>query len=251
MASARALARNWALALLTPIPLAGLFQLPRYLSDWHRFKAMPGAPKLKWRESYPCLADATRTTRLDAHYFYQGAWLARQLVAAKPDRHVDIASSILAIGVLSAHVPTVFVDIRPPDVDLPNLDRVVGSITSLPFADASIPSLSCLHVIEHIGLGRYGDSLDPTGAERAAKELQRVLNPAGRLYLSTPVGRERICFNAHRVFSPATIVRMFNDLQLERFAFVDDAGALHASAKPDDARALNYGCGLFRFKKEA
>src|SRR5262249_34943075 len=121
----------------------------------------------------------------------------------------------------------------------------------LPFADGGIPSLSCLHVIEHIGLGRYGDPLDPSGAERAAKELQRVLAPGGRLYLSTPVGRERVCFNAHRVFAPDTIVRIFSDLKPPHFAYVDDDGALHTSAAPDDARSLDYGCGLFRFAKEA
>ena len=53
------------------------------------------------------------------------------------------------------------------------------------------------------------------------------------------------------MFAPATIVRMFSGLKLAHFAFVDDGGALHTSARPDDVRSLDYGCGLFRFIKEA
>ncbi|MCP2789027.1 DUF268 domain-containing protein, partial [Salmonella enterica subsp. enterica serovar Typhimurium] len=90
-------------------------------------------------------------------------------------------------------------------------------LTGLGLPDASLPSLSCLHVVEHVGLGRYGDPLDIAGSERALAELQRVLAPEGRLYLSVPVGRERICYNAHRVFSPRSIVDALSGLALREF----------------------------------
>src|SRR5207253_10606962 len=69
-------------------------------------------------------------------------------------------------------------------------------LLSLPFADRSVESLSCLHVAEHVGLGRYGDELDPEGTVKAARELQRVVAPAGRLYFALPVGRPRTEFRS-------------------------------------------------------
>ena len=114
------------------------------------------------------------------------------------------------------------------------------------------PSLSCLHVIEHLGLGRYGDPVDPEAFRLGAAELCRVPTPGGHLLLGTPVGRERLCFDAHRVFDPATIVSAFADLTLAEFNLITDAGdIIQANASFDDARACTYGCGLFVFTRPA
>lgn len=202
-------------------------------------------------DSFPCLSDATATTGFDAHYFHQGAWLARCIAEARPTRHLDVGSSVMTIGVLSAFVDTLFLDYRPIDVRLPGLETRPGDLLALDLPGGSVPSLSCLHVIEHVGLGRYGDPLDPAGSAKAATELARVLAPGGSLYLSTPVGRERICFNAHRVFAPSTVARMFAGLELAEFSFVDDTGTLRRGEPLDSAAAMDYGCGLFRFVRRA
>ena len=110
-------------------------------------------------------------------------------------------------------------------------------------------SLSCLHVIEHIGLGRYGDPINPDGARRAADELQRVVDQGGMLYLSTPIGRERVCFNAHRVFAPGTILAWFSQLTLTRFSYVADDGSLNENVSPAAVPQLDYGCGFFEFRR--
>lgn len=143
----------------------------------------------------------------------------------------------------------VFLDYRPLAVKLSGLQSVAGNAAILPFPDDSILSLSSLHVIEHVGLGRYGDPLDPEGTRRAAVELQRVLRPGGRLFLSVPVGRERVCFNAHRVFSPSTVSAFFQKLQLKSFSLVDDSGQLNEGVPLEAAVNLDYGCGLFEFVK--
>jgi len=110
--------------------------------------------------------------------------------------------------------------------------------------------LSCLHVIEHIGLGRYGDPIDPDGHLKAAAELSRVLRSGGQLLLGTPVGRERLCFDAHRIFDPATIVAMLKPLVLLTFALIDDGGTtIQREASFEQARRCTYGCGLFLFEK--
>lgn len=243
----RQLLRNWVSAFLVPRPLIGALYLPKYFRDWQRYQSMTSTVKLQWRDSYPCLVDRVVTTPFDPHYFYQGAWFARRLSESKPDLHVDIGSSILTMSVVSATIPTVFLDFRPLKADLKQFTSIAGSVLQLPFATASIRSLSCLHVIEHIGLGRYGDPLDPCGSVRAAHELLRVLAPGGRLYLSLPVGRERVCFNAHRVFSPSTVRAWFKNLTLVHFAIVDDNGLFTESGHVESGEKLEYGCGLFEF----
>lgn len=243
------LLRRWVTLVIDPRLVLALPGLPRYMLDWITFRRQQGGMPASWRDTFPRLDDRLPKTPFDPHYFYQGNWLARRLALAAPARHVDIGSSVLTIGVLSAHVPTVFVDYRPLAARQSGLIPVGGDIARLPFADASLPSVSCLHVIEHIGLGRYGDPLDAGGARRAATELQRVVAPGGKLYLSTPIGRERVCFNAHRVFSVATILTMFSQLRLIAFSYVDDAGRLHENVVADSVPALDYGCGFFEFGK--
>lgn len=239
---------RWLMLFADPRKIVSWAYLPRYLKHWRQYQSRSDV-RLRVEDSYPCLFDWVTSTPFDPHYFYQGAWLSRCIAEAKPGLHVDVGSSVLTMGVMSAHVPTVFVDYRPLNAQLPNLLNVGGSIVSLPFSTASIESLSCMHVLEHIGLGRYGDPLDPEGARKAATELMRVLARGGRLYLTTPVGRERVCFNAHRVFSPTGLCALFTGLSLRAFSWVDDAGQYHSAGQPSDAVANEYACGFYEFEK--
>ncbi|QIP01734.1 DUF268 domain-containing protein [Bradyrhizobium symbiodeficiens] len=244
-------AQRWVSAIVDWRRVVSLRYLPQFAVDWFTFRRQAGDWVVKAADSYPCLADRLPTTPFDPHYFYQGNWLARRLARAKPAQHVDIGSSVLTMGVLSAHVPTIFVDYRPLMVRQSGLSCVAADINHLPFADRSVASLSCLHVIEHIGLGRYGDPINPDGACLAAMELQRLIGDSGTLYLSTPIGRERVCFNAHRVFSPATILSLFAQLELTRFSYVSDDGAFYDDVSPTSVPQLEYGCGFFEFQRRS
>lgn len=241
--------RRWILAFIYPRPLIGFLYLPRFISHYFHYANIAGAEKIQLMDMQPCLGDWTAHTPFDAHYFYQGAWLARRICTAKIAKHVDIGSSVLTMSVLSAHVETVFVDYRPLKTSLPGLTSIAGNILDLPFPSGSIPSLSCLHVIEHIGLGRYGDPIDPQGSVKAALELQRIVRPGGKLFLSLPIGRERICFNAHRVHAPSSVLGMFSQMKLLEFSYVDDGGQYHEADPIEAASHLEYGCGLFLFEK--
>lgn len=243
--------RRWGALVVEPRRLVSLRHLPRYCADWVRYRRMAGPGSARLGDSFPLLSDRLQATPFDPHYFHQGAWLARRLANAKPEQHVDVGSSVLTMSVLSGHVPTVFVDYRPLNTHHADLTCVAGDICRLPFADASISSLSCLHVIEHVGLGRYGDPVDPDGARKAAAELQRVVRIDGRLYLSTPIGRERVCFNAHRVFDPRTILSWFDELRLVQFSFVSDDGRLHRDVSFGQIPNFEYGCGFFEFQRFA
>jgi SAM-dependent methyltransferase len=105
-------------------------------------------------------------------------------------------------------------------------------------------SLSCLHTIEHLGLGRYGDPLDPEGHLKGLAQLKRLVKPGGRLYLSTPIGPERVEFNAHRIFAASTLAAWFNDgWTIERSAVIrDDLKVLDDLDWNSPAAQQHFGC---------
>lgn len=220
---------------------------PAFLSDWRRYQRLPGSEQLRLLDADPRLADRLSTTPYDAHYLHQGAWAAERVFSLGSSAHVDVGSQLLFVSVLAARVPVTFVDIRPPELSIPNLQLMAGDILQLPFPDRSVASLSCLHVVEHVGLGRYGDTLSPDGSRGALAELQRVLEPGGSLFLSLPIGQPRVCFNAHRIHDPREIVARMHGLQLREFSAVDDDGQLRLHASLDNVATLSYGCGLFWF----
>lgn len=199
-------------------------------------------------EPFPQLQDRSTHTPFDAHYTYQGAWAFRHLHTRRPDRHVDVGSSLQYLGFFSAVTPTTFIDLRPSGVDFPGLEERAGSVLELPYADGELPSVSCLHVIEHIGLGRYGDPVDIDGSRAACAELGRVVAPGGELYLSTPVGRPTTYFNAHRVHAPEQIEAAVG-LPLTGFDAVLDDGTWVTDADPASVREARYALGLFRFTR--
>jgi SAM-dependent methyltransferase len=221
-----------------------------FLSERRRFERMPGGGKVPWRDLYPCLHEKTAMTSFDTHYFYQDIWAFRKIVRSGTPEHVDVGSKVDYIGFLTAVTKVTFIDIRPLGALLDNLANLPGSILAIPYPDDSVASLSCLHVAEHIGLGRYGDPLDPLGTAKACAELRRVLAPGGNLYFGLPVGKPRIRFNAHRIHSTGQILRYFEGLTLREFSFVDDTGGFTVNADMAVADSAKYGCGLFHFTKQ-
>ncbi|TAD78974.1 MAG: FkbM family methyltransferase [Oscillatoriales cyanobacterium] len=163
---------------------------------------------------YPCLEDNVPTTPIDPYYFYQDTWAARKIFEHRPKSLVDIGSTVLYAGIVSQIVPTKFVDIRPPNLKIPGFEVVAGSILNLPFADQSQEFVSSLCVVEHIGLGRYGDPILPDGTRKACAEIDRILTPGGSLLISVPVGPPCIAFNAHRIFSKAQLLNYFPGYQV-------------------------------------
>ena len=222
----------------------------QYLSDMMNYSKLRGSEKIKFHDTYPCLFDRTSLTNIDAHYFYQDIWAMKQIKSSGAIEHVDVGSLASFIGLLSTIVKVIFIDIRPLDVELQNFESRVGSILNLPFPEDSVRSISCLHVAEHIGLGRYGDPLDPQGTQKAACELTRVLAKGGQLYFSLPIGKPRLCFNAHRIHSPGQILEYFKDLKLVEFCGVNDCGQFKENILPDDFEGAHYACGMFHFTKE-
>jgi len=220
-----------------------------FLKTWSRYSKLKGAESIKLIDTYPCIAESTQTTPFDRQYFYQDIWAFKKILQTKTPEHTDIGSSVSFVGILSSITKVTFIDIRPIEVNLNNFQSKKGSVLAIPFKDDSIFSLSCLHVAEHIGLGRYGDPLDPLGTQKACRELARVVAKGGNLYFSLPVGKPRVCFNAHRIHSPSQILEYFNGLKLIQLACVDDNGNFIGEVDPVSLGKSDYACGLFHFTK--
>ncbi len=230
--------------------LVRLFLVPFILPDYLKFRRQDDQRfRLSLRDFYPCLKDKTFKTNFDAHYIYHTAWAARKVKEIKPARHTDISSALYFSGIVSAFVPVDFYDYRPADLSLSDFKSASADLTKLFFTDNSLSSLSCMHTVEHIGLGRYGDSIDPAGDLKAINELKRVLAPGGSLLFVVPVGFPRIEYNAHRVYSYEMIKEYFKELTLQEFSLIDDASRFIENADPGLVKNQKYGCGCFWFKK--
>ena len=242
---------RWKRPLVRTKILSGLAKYPSYLKDLRDYSKMEGAEPVRLRDTYPCLFDKTSTTHIDAHYFYQDIWAFKKIIQQKPKLHVDVGSNVKFVGFTAAITKVQFVDIRPLEVsNLDNFENVRGSILEMPYESNTLKSVSCLHVAEHIGLGRYGDNLDPFGTMKAARELSRCLAKGGHLYFSLPVGKPRLCFNAHRIHSPKQILDYFNDLKLMEFSGTDDKKRFIQNIDIDILEEAKYACGMFWFTKE-
>ena len=234
--------------------IAAIWRYPLFVRDWFRFKALGGkAPILDF---YPCLHDRMTSTGIDSHYFFQAIWGFKRIQSAQPASHVDVGSDVRWVGMLTCITRVSFIDIRPLQIQLDNYEGKAGSIVALPYSDGSLFSISSLHVIEHIGLGRYGDPLDPEGSRKACVELMRVLAPGGKLYVSLPIGRARVQFNGQRIFSVSDVLVLFSGLELAELSIVDTLGKFHECVSPSEvalgqAQGLDYGLGMFVFFKPA
>lgn len=243
---------NWILRVF--YGLKKFLRYPGFFSDWFRFCRL-GAKNsrfsVNWNDLMPVIEEATPETNFDRHYIYHPAWAARIIARNKPNFHVDISSSLHFCTLVSAFVPVQFYDYRPAPIILSGLICDKADLCELPFKDNEIKSLSCMHVVEHVGLGRYGDKLDYDGDLKAISELKRVLAPGGSLLFVVPIGKPKIVFNAHRIYSYDQIREYFKDFELQEFALIPRSvdGNILINPLKEIVDDQDFGCGCFWYKK--
>lgn len=228
--------------------------------DYFKYKRENNRFKIPFIELWPITYDKTEYTNFDGHYTYHPAWAIRKVLDIKKekniDKHIDFSSSLHFCANLSAYTPVEFYDYRPAELTLSNLKPGHADLTNLKeFKDNSIESLSCMHTIEHVGLGRYGDEVDAEGDIKAINELKRICAIGGNILFVVPVGKERIQFNAHRIYAFETILKLFGEgFELKDFSLITDKNEFLENINVDKAKDLvekqSYGCGCFWFIKK-
>lgn len=210
---------------------------------------------IKEQYLWPMLQDKYAMAGSIGNYFWQDLWAAKLIVQSGIKSHFDIGSRIdgLIAHLLASNIEVTMIDVREFPEKIDHLKTIVDDATSLhQIADESIDSMSAMCSLEHFGLGRYGDPIDPEACFKCFCNIQKKLKKGGILYLSVPVGKERVEFNAHRVFYASTIVECFSDLYLAEFSCTAN-GKIESNVGihryDEDLHNGEYRYGLFRFIK--
>ena len=233
--------------------------IPIFINDWIKFSKNN---KLKQdfaiKSLMPILADRYDGAGVaKGHYFHQDLLVAQKIFNTNPISHVDVGSRIDGfVAHIASFRKIEVLDFRPLSTYINNIKFLQLDLTQKenPYSNYC-DSLSCLHAIEHFGLGRYGDPIDSEGHLKGFDNLYNILKPNGTLYFSTPIGKQKIVFNAHRIFSIEYLLKMFeNKFVVISFSYVDDLGNLHQAINHLSTLAMNnfnleYGCGIFELKK--
>lgn len=234
--------------------------MPVFLKEYGeiRRQASVSRESFPFGKFYPCIQEKDQESGVLAeHYFYQDLYLARKVFQNNPVRHVDIGSRIDGFV---AHVASFreieVLDVRELHLDLPSIrfTRADLSAKEFPLTDYC-DSLSCLHALEHFGLGRYGDPVDYDGHLVGWENMNKMLKKGGKFYFSVPIGAQRIEFNAHRVFSIAYLLGLMEKrYDIDSFAYINDVQEFIADAVFDEASirdnfGCRYGCGIFEMTR--
>ena len=233
--------------------------LPIYISNYLKLSRQADKKLFKFGRTYPILNEFnSEAGSASGHYFHQDLYIAQQIFKNEPSRHIDIGSRIDGFV---AHVATFrqieIYDIRMINSKIKNIDFKQADLINLQTElIESTDSLSCLHALEHFGLGRYGDPIDFYGYIKGFKNMSQMLKTNGKFYFSVPIGEQRIEYNAHRVFSIKHLLSLFeNDFKVLTFSYVDDNGDFHENQNLDMNNIENnynciYGCGIFILEKK-
>lgn len=193
------------------------------------------------------------------HYFHQDLAVARDIFRSNPRRHIDVGSRVDGfVAHVAAFRDIEVCDIRP--ITTPVEGIIFHHLDLMSMGDdwfGVADSVSCLHALEHFGLGRYGDPIDFDGWRKGLDNLRALLEPGGTLYLSVPTGRhQRIEFNAHRIFSlPFLKQTVSDDFDILQVDFVLDDGSLSANIDLESQAAqrsfdARFGCSIWKLQKK-
>lgn len=226
--------------------------VPRYFSNYISFRIKsPKSSEVKFQPSLNDFNDSAGSA--DGHYFWQDLICAQWINEENPTKHLDVGSRVDGfIAHLLASREVTLLDIRPLPHKIKSLTVIVGDIQSqLQDESYSSPSVSSLHSIEHFGLGRYMDPIDPLGHEKGLLNLANIVSEGGYLYVSFPIGTEVVEFNSQRIINPLWPQKILKDFTLERFVLIPWKGIPIENLKPEQVDCSVFGqAGLYQFKKQ-
>jgi hypothetical protein len=209
-------------------------------------------------DNYPCLSDKYEESGvMKGAYFHQDLYVAKQIYQNKPIKHVDVGSRIDGFVAHVAIFRSIeLLDIRELNSTIDNITFRKIDITEENFNLVNYcDSISCLHALEHFGLGRYGDKIDPLGHIKGFNNISKILKTNGIFYFSVPMGEQKIEFNAHRIFSLQYLLNIIKkEFEIISFSYVDDNGDFYENQLLTDKNTqisfgCKHGCAIFVLKK--
>lgn len=236
----------------------GLTELSFVFKDAKKYSELNSRESfsIKNQNMWPILSDKYAFAGSMNNYFWQDLWAAKLVIASGKKAHFDIGSRLdgFIAHLLASQIEVTMIDIRQFPGEISNLYTIIDDATNLgQVEDNSIESLSALCSLEHFGLGRYGDPVDPEACFKCFTAIQKKMKKDGNLYISLPIGKERVEFNAHRVFYASTISNAFSELNLIEFSCTAD-GKLESNVDlhkyDEDNHNGEYRYGLFHFIKK-
>ncbi len=235
----------------------GLIEESFIIADAECYRALNQRPSFAFdeRNLCPVISDKYAQAGTISNYFWQDLWAARLVIGSGAKSHFDIGSRLdgFIAHLLAAGIDVTMIDIREFPGEVEHLRTVVDDATTLhQIPDGSIESMSAFCSLEHFGLGRYGDPIDPEACFKCFANIQRKLKKGGRLYISLPVGREKLEFNAHRVFYASTVIQCFDRLTLSEYACTSQGKIEYAPdihKYDEDPHNGEYRYGMFCFVK--
>lgn len=188
----------------------------------------------------------------DGHYFWQDLICARWINQQNPETHFDVGSRVDGfIAHLLSFREVIQLDIRENHSSIPGLKVLIGDAqTTLSNLGRKFSSVSSLHSIEHFGLGRYGDKVEPDGHIVGLRNIADLVEDGGLLYVSFPIGKFTVEFNAQRILDPLFPLDVLRDFELIDFVLIPWKGQPTLNSSPLEVNKNLWGqAGLYKFKK--
>lgn len=239
------------------------FYGPKYLfkllNDKRQFKKQAnGDLSFPISKLNPCYFDATDNAgSISMHYFWQDLHVAQLIHRNNPAKHIDIGSRLegFICNVASFREIEVY-DIRPLETKINNVSfKQVDVMDINSIGINQFESASSLHALEHFGLGRYTDKICYNGFEIGFNNITKALKQNGKFYFSVPIGKQRVEFHAHRVFSLKYLLELISqNYNIDSFSYVDDENIFYPNSNYKDGLENNFncrfGCGIFELTKK-
>jgi hypothetical protein len=235
------------------LKLKNIIYIPIFFENFLKYKRLCKDEKID--HISPVLGEhKEKSSTIIKHYFSQDLLVASYIYNSNPKKHVDVGSRIDGfVAHIAAFRKIEVFDIRNNKFQFKNIIFKKKDISNINKSLINYcDSLSCLHTIEHFGLGRYGDRLDPSGHIKGFKNLIKILKTGGTLYISFPVSDNNTTyFNSERSFNPKEILKWSNELKLVKFDLIDDNEKIFLDVNINKFnKKVEYGCGIYTFKKK-
>lgn len=206
-------------------------RLRRYLAAMSKDNPLHGLPAT-------VVGDASAdSTEFFDHYDAFAFWVAARLAGSPRRRILDVGSAKMMCAMLSAqHEVTSYV--LADCLDRFSAVRYVRHDIAdrLPAADGTFDCFTSSAALQLVGLGRYGDRLDPDCLPRFVGELDRVMTPAADLFVSMCLGPDLLAFNNSWLLSEETIRRIFVGWKLEEIVVDHYSSPRTRSTRPPEQR---------------